>query len=183
MIGRSRAPGRHRAGQPVVPAVHRRLWDGPARAEADRLTRAWPTWLVLYSLGRRRFYAIAAWPAPEPLMVADDTAEGLEEQMREAETAFPEAALPTTALPTTALPTTAFPEAAFPMTTSTPSPLPASLPPEGPTAPPLQAPPMLPPSPGRSGGATSPGQAWRRTASQTYAAAPQPSRHPYRRAA
>ncbi|MBB2914837.1 hypothetical protein FHS43_006149 [Streptosporangium becharense] len=93
MIGRSRTPGRHRAG--LAPAaVHRRLWDGPARAEAERLTAAWPGWGVLYSLGSRRFYAIAAWPVPEPLMVESDTPEELEERMREAETSFAWPALP-----------------------------------------------------------------------------------------
>ncbi|WP_271216099.1 hypothetical protein [Streptosporangium carneum] len=138
--------------------MHRRLWDGPARAEADRLTRAWPAWLVLYSLGRRRFYAIAAWPTPEPSTVADDTAEGLEEQMREVETAFP----PTVSTPFISLPS--------------PSP-------ERPTASPLQASPRVPPSPGRPGGTASSGRAWRRATAQAYAAAPQHSRHPYRRAA
>ncbi len=83
----AREPGRHRDGQVHTP-VHRRLWDGPARAEAERLGQAWPNWCVLYSLGLRRFHAIATWPAPEPLMVEADTPEGLETRMREAETAF-----------------------------------------------------------------------------------------------
>ncbi|MEV7013047.1 hypothetical protein [Streptosporangium sp. NPDC051022] len=87
MIGSVRRSGRHRAGQPNA-TVHRRVWDGPARAEAERLDREWPAWLVLYSLGDRRFYALAGWAAPVPLMVADDTAEGLEERMYDAETAF-----------------------------------------------------------------------------------------------
>ncbi|MEU8143547.1 hypothetical protein [Nonomuraea sp. NPDC048901] len=83
----ARAPGRHRKGQAHTKA-YRRLWDGPARAEAELLDQAWPGWSVLYSLGNRRFYAIAAWPAPRPLIVEDDTPEGLEERMREAESAF-----------------------------------------------------------------------------------------------
>lgn len=83
----SREPGRHRPGQsPAV--VHRRLWDGPARSEAERLDRSRPDWLVLYSLGTRRFYALAAWPVPAPLIVAADTVEGLEERMNDMETAF-----------------------------------------------------------------------------------------------
>ncbi|MEV7010056.1 hypothetical protein [Streptosporangium sp. NPDC051022] len=94
MIGRgAREPGRHRDGRPYT-TVHRRLWDGPARAEAERLGQAWPAWLVLYSLGRRSFYAIATWPAPAPLMVTDDTAEGLEERMHDVETAFTWSDLP-----------------------------------------------------------------------------------------
>ncbi|MET8332901.1 hypothetical protein ABZV14_02200 [Streptosporangium canum] len=80
-----RVPGRHRAGQAKA-VVHHRVWDGPARAEAERLDRAWPGWTVLYGTGSRCFYAVAAWPAPESLIVSDPTPEGLEEQMREAET-------------------------------------------------------------------------------------------------
>ncbi|MEV8630107.1 hypothetical protein AB0395_00480 [Streptosporangium sp. NPDC051023] len=99
MIGRlSRPPGRHRAGQPHT-SVHRRLWDGPARAEAERMERSHPAWLVLYSLGTRRFYALATWPASESVIVCDDTAAGLEEQMREKETALTWQAPPTPSPP------------------------------------------------------------------------------------
>ncbi|MFF4413536.1 hypothetical protein ACFYY8_13470 [Streptosporangium sp. NPDC001559] len=76
--------GRHRDGLPYTP-VYRRVWDGPARAEAERIDQAWADWTVLYSLGRRAFYAVAAWEGPRPVIVADPTAEGLEERMREAE--------------------------------------------------------------------------------------------------
>ncbi|MFI6883611.1 hypothetical protein [Streptosporangium canum] len=79
-----RVPGRHRAGQAHA-VVHHRLWDGPARAEAERLDRAWPGWTVLYGTGSRCFYAVAAWPASESLIVSDPTPEGLERQMHEAE--------------------------------------------------------------------------------------------------
>ncbi|WP_433246824.1 hypothetical protein ACQPYK_45915 [Streptosporangium sp. CA-135522] len=94
MIGRPRAPGRHRAD--LAPAaVRRRVWDGSARAEAGRLDQAWPGWSVLYSFGNRRFYAVAAWPTPKPLIVEDDTPKGLAERMREAEMSFAWHALPT----------------------------------------------------------------------------------------
>ncbi|MFC3980415.1 hypothetical protein [Streptosporangium jomthongense] len=76
--------GRHRDGQPYAP-VYRRVWDGPARAEAERIDQAWVDWTVLYSLGRRSFYAVAAWDGPRPVIVEDPTADGLEERMREAE--------------------------------------------------------------------------------------------------
>ncbi|MFC3983769.1 hypothetical protein [Streptosporangium jomthongense] len=76
--------GRHRAGLPYAP-VYRRVWDGPARAQAERIDQAWAGWTVLYSLGRRRFYAVAAWDGPRPVIVEDSTGEGLEERMREAE--------------------------------------------------------------------------------------------------
>ncbi len=87
MIGHPRTPGRHRAGGADT-KVYQRLWDAPARAEAERLTAAWPNWSVLYSLGRRRFYAIAAWPVPKSLMLESDTSGGLEERMCEAEMSF-----------------------------------------------------------------------------------------------
>ncbi|MEV8638189.1 hypothetical protein AB0395_41700 [Streptosporangium sp. NPDC051023] len=82
MIGQPRNPGRHRAGQERIP-VYQRLWDGPARAEAERLERSHPGWAVLYGVGSRHFYAFAAWPAPEPLILRDSTPEGLEKRMCE----------------------------------------------------------------------------------------------------
>ncbi|MER7211563.1 hypothetical protein [Streptosporangium sp. NPDC000239] len=93
MIRRSRRCGRHRDGQPFT-RVYRRLWDGPARSEAERLDRSCQWWSVLYSLGQRRFYAIAIWPTPEPLIISDVSPEGLQERMREAETALAWRALP-----------------------------------------------------------------------------------------
>ncbi|MFF5211763.1 hypothetical protein [Streptosporangium sp. NPDC000396] len=77
----SHASGRHRTGQAAT-AVHRRLWDGPARAEAERLDRAWEGWTILYGAHSRLFYAIAAWPTPEPMIVQAATSEDLEAQMR-----------------------------------------------------------------------------------------------------
>ncbi|MEU1883348.1 hypothetical protein ABZ470_39090 [Streptosporangium sp. NPDC020072] len=76
--------GRHRDGLPYAP-VYRRVWDGPARAEAERIDLAWAEWTVLYSLGRRAFYAVAAWEGRRPVIVEDPTGDGLEERMREAE--------------------------------------------------------------------------------------------------
>ncbi|MEU1730408.1 hypothetical protein [Streptosporangium sp. NPDC020145] len=76
--------GRHRDGLPYAP-VYRRVWDGPARAEAERINQSWADWTVLYSLGHRRFYAMAGWDNPRPVVVEDITGEGLEERMREAE--------------------------------------------------------------------------------------------------
>ncbi|MFF0578484.1 hypothetical protein [Streptosporangium saharense] len=55
--------GRHREGQPYS-LVYRRVWDGPARAEAERLSQVWPEWTVFYSLGKRSFYAVASWDSP-----------------------------------------------------------------------------------------------------------------------
>ncbi|MFF0574943.1 hypothetical protein [Streptosporangium saharense] len=76
--------GRHRDGQPYS-LVYRRVWDGPARAEAERLNQVWPEWAVLYSLSKRSFYAVARWDSPQLVAVEDVTSEGLEERMREAE--------------------------------------------------------------------------------------------------
>ncbi|MBB4913411.1 hypothetical protein [Streptosporangium saharense] len=76
--------GRHREGQPYS-LVYRRVWDGPARAEAERLNQVWPEWAVFYSLSKRSFYAVARWDSPRLVAVEDVTSEGLEERMREAE--------------------------------------------------------------------------------------------------
>ncbi|MEU0517920.1 hypothetical protein [Streptosporangium sp. NPDC006007] len=76
--------GRHRAGQARTSMVHRRLWDGPARAQAERLAQAWPSWTVLYGVGSRRFYAMATWATSEFLMVEAATSEELERRMYEA---------------------------------------------------------------------------------------------------
>ncbi|GAA3122540.1 hypothetical protein [Streptosporangium carneum] len=89
MWRRFRAPGVHgdgRIGSPAPTAPHR-LWDSQSRAEAERLTRVWKDWTVLYGPGSRRFYAVAAWPTPDPLVVEDRTPEGLEIRIREAEAA------------------------------------------------------------------------------------------------
>ncbi|MFF4990613.1 hypothetical protein ACFY19_25765 [Streptosporangium saharense] len=93
MIGRARRGGRHRDGQPPT-TVYRRLWDGPARSDAETLDRSTPGWSVFYSLSQRRFYAIAAWPTPQPLIVSDASAEGLQNQMHQAETTLTWQSLP-----------------------------------------------------------------------------------------
>ncbi|MEV4092599.1 hypothetical protein [Streptosporangium saharense] len=93
MIGRPRRGGRHRDGQPPT-TVYRRLWDGPARSEAEMLDRSIPGWSVFYSLSQRRFYAIAAWPTPQPLIISDASAEGLQDQMSQAEAALTWRTLP-----------------------------------------------------------------------------------------
>ncbi|MBB4917223.1 hypothetical protein FHS44_004331 [Streptosporangium saharense] len=41
---------------------------------------------MLYSLSERRFFGLCAWPSPQAVIVCDDTVEGLEQRMREAET-------------------------------------------------------------------------------------------------
>ncbi|MEV7005716.1 hypothetical protein [Streptosporangium sp. NPDC051022] len=90
MWRRHRTAGRHRNKEtgPPVPAAPHRPWDGPARAEAERLTRTWTGWTVLYGPGSRRFYAVATWPTPEPLVLEDRTSEGLELRIRETEVAM-----------------------------------------------------------------------------------------------
>ncbi|MET8332954.1 hypothetical protein ABZV14_02465 [Streptosporangium canum] len=50
MIGNPRTPGRHRAGLAPTVVPHR-LWDGPARAEAERLDDAWPGRIGFSELG------------------------------------------------------------------------------------------------------------------------------------
>lgn len=69
--------GRHRDG--AEPGTwERRAWDLDQHAEAGDLAARWPEWTVLYGTGSRRFYAMAAWPAPEPLILDARTAAELE---------------------------------------------------------------------------------------------------------
>ncbi|MEU0520386.1 hypothetical protein [Streptosporangium sp. NPDC006007] len=120
--------GRHRAGQARTTVVHRRLWDGPARAQAERLAQAWPSWIVLYGVGSRRFYALATWATSEPLMVEAADAEELERRMYEAVmdvTARRE--IPLTAPATPAASASPIPPASSPL----PTPLASSSPPSG----------------------------------------------------
>lgn len=76
--------GRHRAGAPRE-AVQPRLWDRHRRAEADTLDGQESAWMVLYGPWSRLFWAFAAWPSPRPLVVDARTADGLRQEMREAE--------------------------------------------------------------------------------------------------
>ena len=165
--------GRHLAGQARTTVVHRRLWDGPARAQAERLAQAWPSWTVLYGVGSRRFYALATWATSEPLMVEAADAEELGRRMYEAVmdvTARCE--IPLTAL-TTPANSTAPTAPAPPTTSATPAAPAASAPPIPPAPPPLPTPLASSPSPSRRGGVPSPAPA----------AAPHHPRHPYRDAA
>ncbi|MGW4426092.1 hypothetical protein [Streptosporangium sp. NPDC004631] len=153
--------GRHRAGQVHTAVVHRRLWDGPARAQAERLAQAWPSWTVLYGVGSRRFYALATWPTSEPLMVDATTGEELERRMYEAVmtvTARRETPLTAPATPTASA-TPALPAASAPPRPSASSPLPMPL--------------ASSSSPSRRGGVPSPAAV----------AASHHPRHPYRDAA
>lgn len=84
----TRMSGRHRRGEPVMP-VPPRPWDVAKQAAARQLDLIEPAWTVWYGLGARRFYAVATWPAPEPLIVQARTADELCDLMREAEQATP----------------------------------------------------------------------------------------------
>ncbi|WP_327046817.1 hypothetical protein OG320_02630 [Microbispora sp. NBC_01189] len=77
-----RPRGRHRDG--TEPGVFlRRAWDLDKRAEARRMAAQWPDWTVLYGPGSRRFYAMAAWPVPEPLILEASTAVDLDALLRQ----------------------------------------------------------------------------------------------------
>lgn len=84
----TRMSGRHRRGEPVMP-VPPRPWDVAKQAAARQLDLIEPAWTVWYGLSARRFYAVATWPAPEPLIVQARTADELCDLMREAEQATP----------------------------------------------------------------------------------------------
>lgn len=78
------ARGRHRQGLAVV-AVARRRWDVAQCGDAAHLDETEPAWSILYSLGRREFYAIAMWCCDVPLMVHADHPARLCWLMRDAE--------------------------------------------------------------------------------------------------
>lgn len=78
------ASARHATGRPSD-EVHRRYWDAEQRLAAARLDQAELAWAISYGLGSRRFYAIATWPVPHPLILDATSLDELRELMREAE--------------------------------------------------------------------------------------------------
>jgi hypothetical protein len=81
----SAAPsGQHVEGAPAA-AVRPIWWDPASRAAAAELDQLEPGWMVWYGPWSRRFYAIAAWNAPCPVLLDAPTAEELRDQMRQAE--------------------------------------------------------------------------------------------------
>jgi hypothetical protein len=83
-----REPGRHASARHATARpsdrVHRRYWGAEQRWAAARLDEAEPAWAVSYGLGSRRFYAIATWPVPHPLILDATSLDELRELMREA---------------------------------------------------------------------------------------------------
>ncbi|WP_424528341.1 hypothetical protein ACOZ38_01895 [Sphaerisporangium viridialbum] len=61
----------------------------PKQTAARRLDQIEPAWAIWYGVGTRRFYAVATWPAPEPLIVHARTADDLRDLIREAECIVP----------------------------------------------------------------------------------------------
>ncbi|MEV7965669.1 hypothetical protein AB0O34_06760 [Sphaerisporangium sp. NPDC088356] len=86
LIGRRSAKrtGRHTTGHPYVRVEHRHP-DPRARATAVLLDRLEPAWMILYGPWSRRFYALALFATPGPLIVEAFTAQELTDQMRQAE--------------------------------------------------------------------------------------------------
>jgi hypothetical protein len=85
--------GHHADGTPVS-TVRPVRWDAEHRAAADRLDQLEPGSMVWYGPWSRRFYAIAAWNAPSPLLLDAPTAEELRDQMRQVEPAVLTATFP-----------------------------------------------------------------------------------------
>ncbi|MGW4644624.1 ATP-binding protein [Sphaerisporangium sp. NPDC004334] len=83
---RAPARGRHRPGvaRTLVPS---RRWDAAERAAAQQLDQMEPVWAIWYGVGSRRFYAVATWPLPAPLVLQAGAADELRDLMREAERA------------------------------------------------------------------------------------------------
>ncbi|WP_326828936.1 ATP-binding protein [Streptosporangium sp. NBC_01810] len=91
MNGRDPQPrqsGRHRQGTATA-QVDSHPWDPAEHAAAEQLDQIEPAWTVWYGPGTRHFHAVAAWPAPEPLIVRARTADELRGLMREAEHTTP----------------------------------------------------------------------------------------------
>ncbi|MEV6987399.1 ATP-binding protein [Sphaerisporangium sp. NPDC051017] len=80
----TRPGGRHRRGRTIEQAAQRR-WDLAERAAAHQLDQIEPGWTVWYGVGTRRYYAIATWRTPEPLIVQGRIVDELRDLMREAE--------------------------------------------------------------------------------------------------
>lgn len=76
--------GRHAEGARVG-ETRSTWWDPAKRAAAEELDRLEPGWLVMYGTWSRRFYAIALWEAPCPVLLDARTAEVLRGLMRQAE--------------------------------------------------------------------------------------------------
>lgn len=61
-------------------------WDPDERRAAWELDLSEPRWTVFYGPYTRRFYALAAWPAPHPLVLDASDTEELRSLISEAET-------------------------------------------------------------------------------------------------
>jgi anti-sigma regulatory factor (Ser/Thr protein kinase) len=83
-MGRSRQTGRHKKGM-VTQQVIRGIWGETERALAHQTDQIATKWVVWYGVGSRRFYAIATWGVPQPLIVQARSIEDLRDLMREAE--------------------------------------------------------------------------------------------------
>lgn len=64
------------------------IWDPGQRRAAWELDRSESRWVVFYGPYTRQFYAIAAWPAPCPLVLNAGNIATLRELMHEAEAAY-----------------------------------------------------------------------------------------------
>lgn len=69
------------------PPKRSRSWDSDQRHAAWELDRSEPRWVVFYGPYTRRFYAIAAWPSPSPLVLDAEGTTELRQLMREADVA------------------------------------------------------------------------------------------------
>ncbi|GGK81015.1 hypothetical protein Sme01_44510 [Sphaerisporangium melleum] len=85
--GRDKRIGRHALGRPYIAVEpgESREPDLADRAAAVLLDRMEPGWTIMYGPWSRRFYALALYPTPEPLVVEARTAQDLLTEMRQAE--------------------------------------------------------------------------------------------------
>jgi hypothetical protein len=75
---------RHRRGSPPSPRPRPPV-DARQREQAALIDAREPGWTVIYGPWSRRFFAFAAWPAPQGVIVDSATLEDLVAAMRGAE--------------------------------------------------------------------------------------------------
>jgi len=75
-------------GRSLSDQVRRRDWDPDKRLAAWELDRVVAGWSVFYGTYTRLFFAIAAWPAPDSIVLEARDVEELRSLIGEAETAY-----------------------------------------------------------------------------------------------
>ena len=75
-------------GRSLTLQPRQRNWDPAERRAAWGLDQSEPGWSVFYGPRTRRFYAIAAWPKPHPLVLDACNVEELRSLIGEAKSTY-----------------------------------------------------------------------------------------------